>query len=203
MFILGWTPRGELRLRLRLLLGPWPDSSILQRGMSSSPSCLRWRAFGGGPSAGGIVTADRSQHQEGGCLSLQVFAPGPLGGRSTQGADYGRILVAATPVGECPGMMVTAARRVVATSDGGGRHGASLAIRRGFSYSPYSSLIFLAHTFMLPLEVMGLGGSLSTSLAATLNGETPVGECPGRRHGDGGIQLRPDSGGAQPLGRGR
>jgi hypothetical protein len=28
----------------------------------------------------------------------------------------------------------------------------------------------------------------------SLNGEMPVGGCPGRRHGDGGIQLQPDSG---------
>jgi hypothetical protein len=59
---------------------------------------------------------------------------------------------------------------------------------------------------MLPLEVVGPGGSLSTSLAATLNGKTPVGEervCLGRWHGDGGIQLRPDCGGAQPSAGGR
>jgi hypothetical protein len=45
-----------------------------------------------------------------------------LGGRWTQGAAYGRILVAATPVGECPGVTVMVARQIVATSDGGGRH---------------------------------------------------------------------------------
>ncbi len=60
-----------------------------------------------------------------------------------------------------------------------------------------------AHTFMLPLEVMGPGDSLSTSLATTLSGEMPVGECPGRRHGDGGLQLRPDGGGVRPSARGR
>jgi hypothetical protein len=52
---------------------------------------------------------------------------------------------------------------------------------------------------MLHLEVVGPGGSLSTSLATTLNGETPVGERPGRGQGDSGIQLRPDSRGALPL----
>jgi hypothetical protein len=168
---------------------------------------LRRSVFGGKPSAGGRSVCQPFITSGGGlCLHCQVFAPGPLGGRSAWGAAYGRILVAATPVGECPGKTVIAARRIVATSDGGGHHYASLTIRRGFSYSPYSSLpysILPAHTFMLPLEVMGPGGSLSTSLETTLSGEMPVGECPGRQHGDGGIQLRPDGGGAWPSARGR
>jgi hypothetical protein len=81
--------------------------------------------------------------------------------------------------------------------------GASLARRRGFSYSLYSSQLSSGYMFMLPLEVVDPGGSLLTSLFAVSNGETQVGECPGRQHGDGGIQLRLDGGGARPLAGGR
>jgi hypothetical protein len=35
------------------------------------------------------------------------------------------------------------------------------------------------------------------------NGETPVGECPGRRNGDGGTKLRLDGGGICPSAWGR
>jgi hypothetical protein len=54
-------------------------------------------------------------------LAFKLFALGLLGGKWTQAAAYGCILVVATPVGECPGAMLTVARRIVATSDRGGR----------------------------------------------------------------------------------
>ncbi len=187
-------PEDTLWLQLRQSLVPgrtrpsvWRRSSVLALPSAATPALVCAGQY-------------RPQHQERGSSSPSSTRPGPLGGRSAQGADYGHILVAATPVGECPGTMVIAARCIVKTSDKGGCHGASLAIRHGFSYSTYSSLISSAHMFMLPLEAMGPGGSLSTSLATTFNGETPVVECPGRRHGDGGIQLRPD--GARSSARG-
>jgi hypothetical protein len=80
---------------------------------------------------------------------------------------------------------------------------ASLAIRHGFSYSPYSSLLSTAHMFMLPLEVVDPGGSLSMILSAMFNNKTPVGEGHGRWQGDGGIQLRLDCGDSHPSAGGR
>jgi hypothetical protein len=72
------------------------------------------------------------------------------------------------PVGECPGVVVTAERRIVAKSDGGGRQ------RRQprhmawcFLFSVFFSSPSPANTFMLPLEVVDPGGSLSMSLVAT------------------------------------
>jgi hypothetical protein len=113
----------------------------------SSTAGLRW---------GGVVTVILSLTSGGGCPCHQIFALGPLCCRRTQEATYGRILEAAMPVGECPVMMET---KEVAI-------GASLAIRRGFSYSLYSCLLSSAHTFMLPLEVVDPCNSLSTSLVA-------------------------------------
>jgi hypothetical protein len=46
----------------------------------------------------------------------------------------------------------------------------------------------LQDMLMLPLEVVGPGGSLSTLLSPHLIDETLVGECPGG-NGDGGIEL--------------
>jgi hypothetical protein len=45
----------------------------------------------------------------------------------------------------------------------------------------YKSPYFIQHTFMLPLEVLGPGGSLSILLSRRLNSEMSAGECPGRR----------------------
>jgi hypothetical protein len=155
LFILGWIPRRRATASATALFGPWPDSSVFALSSGATPAL-------------GCACHHRPQHQERGSSSPSRIRPGSLGGRSAQGVDYGCILVAATPVGECPGMRAIAARRIVTTSDGGGHHGANLAIWRGFSYSLYSSLIFPAHTFMLPLEVMGPGGSLSTLLKLRL-----------------------------------
>ncbi len=54
--------------------------------------------------------------------------------------------------------MVTAARRIVATSEGGGRPSRQ---------SRLEQLAYHQYPFMLPLEVVGPGGSLSTVLIAT------------------------------------
>jgi hypothetical protein len=59
---------------------------------------------------------------------------------------------------EDPGTVATAARRIVATSEGRGRPSRQSRPER-LAYNQYS--------FMLPLEVMGPGGSLSTVLIAT------------------------------------
>ncbi len=71
----------------------------------------------------------------------------------------------------------------------------------GFSFSLYSSL--LSSVYIHAALVVGPGASLSMLLVATPNGEMPVGECPGRPHGNSGIQLRPDGSGARPLSGGR
>jgi hypothetical protein len=49
---------------------------------------------------------------------------------------------------------------------------------------------------MLPLEVVGPGGSLSVLLSPRLNGEMPAESSLAGGNGDGGIQLRPDDGSA-------
>jgi hypothetical protein len=59
---------------------------------------------------------------------------------------------------EEPGTVATAARRIVATSEGGGRPSRQSRPER---------LAFYQCPFMLPLEVVGPGGSLSTVLIAT------------------------------------
>jgi hypothetical protein len=105
LFILGWTLRGLATASATASLGPRLDSSIF-RG-DRSHRCL---LIGSAPSAGGVVTANRPQHLERRRPCHQIFAPGPLSCRWTQGATYGRILEAIMLVGECPGVMVTAAR---------------------------------------------------------------------------------------------
>jgi hypothetical protein len=77
-------------------------------------------------------------------------------------------------------MVALAARRKVATSEGGGRPSRQSRPER---------LAYHQYPFMLPLEVVGPGGSLSTVLIASPIGEMPVGGC---------IQLRPDGCGARP-----
>jgi hypothetical protein len=59
---------------------------------------------------------------------------------------------------EEPGTVATAARRLVATSEGGGHPSRQSRPER---------LAFYQCPFMLPLEVVGPGGSLSTALIAT------------------------------------
>jgi hypothetical protein len=59
---------------------------------------------------------------------------------------------------EEPGTVATAARRIVATSEGGGRPSRQ---------SRQERLAYNQCSFMLPLEVVGPGGSLSTVLIAT------------------------------------
>jgi hypothetical protein len=59
---------------------------------------------------------------------------------------------------EDPGTVTTAARRIVAISEGGDRPSRQSHPER-LAYNQFS--------FMLPLEVMGPGGSLSTVLIAT------------------------------------
>ncbi len=54
----------------------------------------------------------------------------------------------------------------------------------------------MQYTFMLPLEVVGPGGSLSMLLSPRLNGEMPAESSLAGGNGDVGIQLRPDDGGA-------
>ncbi len=53
---------------------------------------------------------------------------------------------------------------------------------------------------MMPLEMVGLGGSLSKLLLPHLNGKTSVREgILVGGNGDGGRKLRPDNGGARTL----
>jgi hypothetical protein len=59
---------------------------------------------------------------------------------------------------EEPGTVATAARRIIATSEGGGRPSCQSRPER---------LAFYQCPFMLPLEVVGPGGSLSMALVAT------------------------------------
>jgi hypothetical protein len=68
---------------------------------------------------------------------------------------------------EDPGTVATAARRIVATSEGGG-----CPSRQSRPERPANNAERPANyqfSFMLPLEVMGPGGSLSTVLIATPN----------------------------------
>jgi hypothetical protein len=54
---------------------------------------------------------------------------------------------------------------------------------------------FIQHTFMPPLEVVGLGGGLLMLLSPRPNSEMPGEKSLAGGKGDGGIQLRPDDGG--------
>jgi hypothetical protein len=98
----------------------------------------------------------------------QVFALGLLGCRRAQGADYGLILAVTTPVGECPGMMAMAARRIVPTFADGGHPCRQLRLCRTSAFNkPFTqySTKSVQYTFMLSLEVTGPGGSLSMLLS--------------------------------------
>ncbi len=69
---------------------------------------------------------------------------------------------------EEPGTVATAARRIVATSAGGDRPcRQSCPERRRLSLLLHNNSLLKQFSFMLPLEVMGPGGSLSTELIAT------------------------------------
>jgi hypothetical protein len=102
------------------------------------------------------------------------------------------------PVGECPGVVATAARRIVTISDGGGRQEPPV--------SPYGVVFLILRilSFVSPQQMRSCClWRWWTQVAASQrrwsprpNGETPVGECPGRRHGDGGTNLWLDGGGA-------
>jgi hypothetical protein len=93
--------------------------------------------------------------------------------------------------GESPGTVATVARRIVAISEGGGHPFCQSGhVTAAFPCRYIIVHYILQYTFMLPLEVVDPGSSLSMLLLPPLNGETPVGEgiLAGGR-GDGSRQL--------------
>ncbi len=67
LYLVG-PPEDELRLRLRLLLGPWPDSSTWRREAST----LSARLSGGACGWATECSSHRPQHQEWGSFSASV-----------------------------------------------------------------------------------------------------------------------------------
>ncbi len=61
----------------------------------------------------------------------------------------------------------------------------------------------IQQTFMPPLEVVDLGGGLSTLLSQRLSGEMPAESSLAGSNSNGGIQLRPDDGGSSSSAGGR
>jgi hypothetical protein len=121
-------------------------------------------------------------HQEVDRLCHQVLVPELLGFRWAQGAAYGHILGVAMLVGECPGEVATAARRIVVTSKDRGH---PCCQSRPFVIPALKNLYTTLHTnqctLMLSLEVVDPGGSLSMLRLLCHGGETPVRESPGER----------------------
>jgi hypothetical protein len=129
----------------------------------------------------GYQPSYRTQHQEVDRLCHQVLIPELLG-PGAQGAAYGHILGVAMLVRECPGEVATAARQIVVTSKDRGH---PCCQSRPFVIPAlknlYTTLYTNQYTFMLSLEVVDPGGSLSMLQLLCHGGETPVRESPGKR----------------------
>jgi hypothetical protein len=166
----GWIFRGWATASATALFGPRPCSSFARRSLCPSPCChLLCRRLRAG--------AYHIIH------NIKRGSSSPLSGRHGRsqktvlelsqllrlGMGWAQSNIAPTPqqlrlrpsgghASEEPGTVATAARRIVATSEGGG-HPSRQSRQERLAYNQYS--------FMLPLEVVGPGGSLSTVLIAT------------------------------------
>ncbi len=127
MYMHGWIPRGWATASATAFLGPWPDSSVRPQNHPLRP-VLAGRDYGLGHGA----HHHRPQHQGGGRLRHQVVgtgvaqyhkqtclfaAPGCGGAQDAAFSPRLRLRPGDGYASEEPGMVATAVRRIVATSE--------------------------------------------------------------------------------------
>ncbi len=131
MYMHGWIPRGRATASAMAFLGPWPDSSVRPRNRPLRP-VLAGRDYGlrcgarhhcpqhqpGGRLCHQVVGTGVAQHHKQICL---FAAPGYGGAQDAAFSPGLRLRPGGGYASEEPGTVVMAARRMVATSEGGGR----------------------------------------------------------------------------------